>query len=72
MTVPDFQSLMLPTLKSLRSGNELRIAKIYEEVASTENITEESLKEMLPSGKQTIFTNRVSMVSNVHDACRVN
>ena len=60
MLVPDFQSLMLPALKSLSGGKETRIYEVRERVATTERLSPEDVKEMLPSGKQSVFVNRVS------------
>ena len=45
MSVPDFQSLMLPALKSLEEGAEMRISEVRERVAITEGLTPEDLRE---------------------------
>ena len=60
MAVPDFQSLMLPALKALSDGNEASVSNIRERVAMTEGLSPEDLRELLPSGRQSIFANRVS------------
>ena len=60
MAVPDFQSLMLPSLRALASGDETPIANVRARVAESESLSAEDLREMVPSGRQTIFTNRVS------------
>ena len=60
MAVPDFQSLMLPSLRALSGGAETPLADVRARVAANENISAEDLREMLPSGRQTVFTNRVS------------
>ncbi|MCY4427671.1 MAG: restriction endonuclease [Halieaceae bacterium] len=60
MAVPDFQSLMLPALKSLEEGNEMRISEVRERVAITEGLTPEDLRELLPGKRQSVFVNRVS------------
>ena len=57
--VPDFQSLMLPTLMALNDGSEVKISELRARVASTEGISSEDLREMLPSGGQSVFDNRV-------------
>ena len=60
MPVPDFQSLMLPTLKALSGSVEIRISEVRKRVAAAEGLTAEQLEELLPSGRQSVFTNRVS------------
>ena len=60
MPVPDYQSLMLPALHALADGEETRIADVRKRVAAAQQLTPEDLREMLPSGKQPAFTNRVS------------
>ena len=60
MAVPDFQSLMLPTLQALSGGAETPISQVRAGVAAAELLTPEDLRESLPSGRQAVFTNRVS------------
>ena len=60
MPVPDFQSLMLPALKALSDGGEVRVAEVRERIAAAEELSAEDIREMLPSGRQTVFVNRVS------------
>lgn len=60
MTVPDYQSLMLPALEALATGAESPISEIRERVADAEGLSDEDVREMLPSGQQTVFVNRVS------------
>ena len=60
MSVPDFQSLMLPFLKALSDGSETRVSKIRERVAVAEGLTPHDMQEMLPSGRQSVFVNRAS------------
>ena len=60
MAVPDFQSLMLPALQALSSGAETPISQVRARVAAAESLTPEDLHESLPSGRQAVFTNRVS------------
>lgn len=64
MAVPDFQSLMLPLLKATANGN-IPASELRKRVAESENLSEEDLAEMLPSGKQTTFANRTAW-ANVH------
>ncbi len=58
MTIPDYQSLMLPVLKAAALG-EVRIGAVVEELANQLQLTAEEKSELLPSGKQTVFSNRV-------------
>ena len=60
MAVPDFQSLMLPALRALSGGAETPISHVRARVAAAEHLTPEDLRETVPSGRQAVFTNRVS------------
>ena len=57
--VPDFQSLMLPTLTALSGGVDTSAAEVRQRVAAAAGLTPEALHELLPSGKVTKFANRV-------------
>ena len=59
MAVPDYQSLMLPALKALGDGADVPLRDIRARVAETEGLTPEDTREMLRSGQQTTFANRV-------------
>lgn len=56
--VPDFQSLMLPVLK-LSSEKEWHVAAAIEELGSRLKLSADQLADLLPSGTQTKFSNRV-------------
>jgi restriction system protein len=58
MSVPDYQSLMLPVLEQSASG-EVRIGGVVDQLARDLNLSEDDLAELIPSGKQTTFSNRV-------------
>ena len=60
MSVPDFQSLMLPVLKALAGGAETPVSTVRESVAAVEGLTPEDVRQLLPSGRQPVFTNRIS------------
>ena len=60
MPIPDFQSLMLPALKALSDGAEKPIAEIRNHIAEAQGLTPEDMRELLPSGRQPVFVNRVS------------
>jgi restriction system protein len=59
MTVPDYQSLMLPVLQVAQDGLEHSIGETIEIIASGFGLTIEDRKELLPSGQQFRFDNRV-------------
>ena len=59
MSVPDYQSLMLPALKALADGVEVPISEVRARIAAAEGLTPDDLREMLPSGRQPVFANRV-------------
>jgi restriction system protein len=58
MAIPDYQSLMLPVLAAFAQG-EARIGAVVEVLGGKLGLTPEERAELLPSGKQTIFSNRV-------------
>jgi restriction system protein len=58
MPIPDYQSLMLPVLKEASEG-EHRLTGIVQSLSTKLGLTDSELAELLPSGKQTIFVNRV-------------
>ena len=60
MSVPDFQSLMLPALKALADGVETLLSEVRTRIAAVEELTPEDVREMLPRGRWPVFTNRVS------------
>ena len=58
MPIPDYQSLMLPVLSASLDG-EIRIGDVVERLAEKLSLTPEERSQLLPSGKQTVFANRV-------------
>ena len=59
MTVPDYQSIMLPLLEYAGDGKEHLLRRAYDDLAQFFNLTEEERQELLPSGRQSTFENRV-------------
>ena len=59
MAVPDFQSIFLPLLKFAGDGEDHATPEAYDAMENHFQLNDEDLKEMLPSGKQTTFKNRV-------------
>ena len=58
MPIPDYQSLMLPVLKKAEHG-EIRISDVIEKIAVEFALSDTERQELLPSGKQTTFANRI-------------
>ena len=58
MSIPDYQALMLPVLLAARGG-EVRIGEVVAMLAQQLALTPDERAELLPSGKQTVFANRV-------------
>jgi len=64
MAVPDYQSVMLPLLRfAAEKGEEISTGEAAEFLAREFGLTDEDLKEMLPSGIQPTFVNRVGWAS---------
>jgi restriction system protein len=59
MGVPDFQTLMLPILQLADDGLEHSLAEVEAKLGAHFSLTESDLNEMLPSGRQTKFYNRI-------------
>jgi restriction system protein len=56
--IPDYQTLMRPVLECASSG-EVRISDAVEQLADKLGLTADERSALLPSGKQTTFSNRV-------------
>lgn len=59
MSVPDFQTIMRPTLVALDGGQPVSVQDLRVAVAEALDVSEEDQVELLSSGKQTRFSNRV-------------
>jgi len=57
--IPSYQAIMLPMLKLIADGREHRHRDLIDKLAEEFRITEDERKEMLVSGKQAVFDNRV-------------
>lgn len=60
MAIPDFQTLMLPVLKTAAGGGEVRIRDVVDILADVFALTDEERAHRVPSKQQTTFGNRVS------------
>src|SRR3954471_1023022 len=59
MSIPDFQTVMLPLIEALSDGHERTMRDLTGLLADRFKLTEQERQEVLPSGQQTIFSNRV-------------
>lgn len=58
MTIPDYQTLMLPVL-SLAGEGEQRVGDIAERIAEKFGLTDDEREKLLPSGRQRVLHNRI-------------
>jgi restriction system protein len=63
MAIPDFQSIMLPLLNLASDGKKRSLAETRDALAEVFGLTEEERMELLPSGTQPVFNNRVAWAS---------
>lgn len=59
MPIPDYQMLMLPVLKLAADGKEHKFSHAVEALADQFALSQEERNELLPSGSQAVFNNRV-------------
>ena len=59
MAVPKYDELMKPLLAAVKDGEVYKIKDVTAVLAQQLNLSAEDLAEMLPSGRQTVFKNRV-------------
>lgn len=59
MAVPKYDELMKPLLIAVSDGETYKIKDVTARLAQQLNLFSEDLAEMLPSGRQTVFKNRV-------------
>jgi restriction system protein len=61
MPIPDYQAIMLPSLLSFASDTkEHSLREAIDTLADNFSLSDDERKELLPSGQQAIFTNRVA------------
>jgi restriction system protein len=60
MAIPDFQSVMLPLVQYMSDGQEHSLREAIESLSNYFKLTAEERRELLPSGRQSTFDNRVS------------
>jgi len=59
MAIPDYQTIMLPLLRLAGDQQEHRFRDTVEALAHEFGLTDEERAELLPSGSQSLFSNRV-------------
>lgn len=59
MTIPDFQSLMLPILAHLGDGEKHTLEDYTSHLVTLFGVTEDQQRERLPSDRAPVFSNRV-------------
>jgi restriction system protein len=58
VTIPDYQTLMLPVLRAAAQG-ERRVPEVAEQIANDLALSEDEREQLLPSGRQRLLHNRV-------------
>lgn len=64
MPIPDYQTLMLPLLRFAADGNDHTTREAVEELATEFQLTPAERSELLASGQQAIFNNRVGWANS--------
>lgn len=59
MPIPDYQTLMLPVLRLASDQQEHKFSDTVQSLATEFSLTDEEKNELLPSGSQAVFNNRV-------------
>ena len=59
MAIPDYQATMLPLLRFASDGAEHSLRDAIEALAQGFKLSDEERRELLPSGQQAVFDNRV-------------
>ena len=59
MTTPDYQTLMLPVLRLASDQREHKFSDSVQSLAAEFSLSDEEMNELLPSGNQAVFNNRV-------------
>lgn len=60
MAIPDFQTFMLPLLRFASDGKEHSNREARDALAAEFHLTDQERTELLPSGRQSRFDNRVA------------
>ena len=60
MPIPDYQACMLPLLEALADGQDRHLRAVTTALADRFGLTDAERTEQLPSGQQTVISNRVA------------
>lgn len=60
MAIPTYEQIMLPLLELLKDENTYNNKECVEKLSEKLNLTEEEVRELLPSGRKRVFYNRVN------------
>lgn len=60
MAIPDFQSFFLPMLQFASDGGIHSLKDAYDSLANHFKLTDADMQQMLPSGKQAVYKNRIA------------
>jgi restriction system protein len=71
MPIPDFQAFMLPVLAFASDGEEHSIEEARNALSQQFALTPEERNELLPSGRQRRFDNRVAWAKSFLDKARL-
>lgn len=58
MAIPDYQTLMLPLLRSLKDGSEHNIGEVVDALSEEFGLSAPERQQLLESGQQTVIRNR--------------
>lgn len=59
MPIPDYQTLMLPILQYVSDGKDHSLRETIERLGTQFDLSQQERQELLPSGSQAIFDNRI-------------
>lgn len=60
MPIPDFQTLMVPLIRAFEDQQEHFVRDLIDELADHFDLSNEEREQLLPSGRQSLFRNRVA------------
>ena len=59
MAIPDYETIMLPLLQFLGCQQEHSLWETIDALGKEFNLTDQEQRQLLPSGQQTVFYNRI-------------
>lgn len=71
MAIPDYQAIMLPLLKHVSNGEVFKYRPVVEALRDEFGLTQEERKQLLPSGQQPVFDNRVGWAKSYLKAAKL-